>query len=1033
VYFHQDQRCFIAGCPFAFYCAIVSLLYQLKNFEPERQEPTPLRNGHALLKRPPWRLFACTLLMLLPLSSVAMAGLSEECSSLFERGNQYYKRADYPKAVEYLERAARIAENAFGPDNPNVSLVYNSLSTAYLAQGRYNEAEPFLLRALQIRERYVGPSSPDLIPVLSNTALLYDSQGRYSNAEALYQRVLAIQQAAAGTDHPSVAISLGNLANLYQHQGRYIDAEKAYQRGLSIFEKAFGSDSSNLIFLIDNLATLYGNEGRHDDAIKLFERSLVLKEKASGPANQTVTPTLTYIASLYDRDGRFADAEQLYKRVLAISEANRDAGSIGAALNNLAAFYRARNRLAEAESLYNRSLTFQQKAHGPNHPDVATVLTNLAVLYDRKGRSAEAEQLYKRGLAIDEQTLGPNSAATASDVYALALLYAHLGRASEAEPLFKRALAIRENSTLYNPADIALSLSGLARFYDEQGRLPEALDAARKAVGIWGANGASAWDTNAGGGGSDQAMKDFLPEMIRILFQAYSSAGTAEQAIADEAFRASQSARGFETAQALAGMTARYAAGSDALGMLIREQQDLSHRAKALEAALVKILAQPLKERSAAAEATLRNEQRSVEANLKADDDRLHREFPRFVELARAQPVGVSDVQQALGSDEAFTALTLADKESYLFVIRKDKVSFFKLDLTRNQAAEAVKALRSALVDDTRFDTGKAHELYQKLFGQADELIADASYLIVVSDGALQSLPLSVLVTAVGDQSLKSTDYKSAAWLIRRQAITVVPAASSFVFLRNLAHPNRGGDPFVGFGNPDFHGTGAKRGIDTLSLYKGSKAVGERIRGLPSLPDTEDELRAEAKLLGSPETNLHLGADANVTTVKTLDLSNARIVAFATHAAVAGELVEVTEPALILTPPARPTPDDDGLLRASQISQLRLNADFVILSACNTAASDGTPDAEGLSGLAKAFFYAGARSLLVSHWEVQSGPTVKLTTGLIGALTAEPSIGRAEALRRSILAMIDSTTDNVENRPAAWAPFVLAGEGGAGR
>src|SRR5262249_57116814 len=115
---------------------------------------------------------------------------------------------------------------------------------------------------------------------------------------------------------------------------------------------------------------------------------------------------------------------------------------------------------------------------------------------------------------------------------------------------------------------------------------------------------------------------------------------------------------------------------------------------------------------------------------------------------------------------------------------------------------------------------------------------------------------------------------------------------------------------------------------------------------------------------------------------------------------------------LVLTPPARPTLDDDGLLRASQVAQLKLNADFVILSACNTAASDGTPGAEGLSGLAKAFFYAGALSLLVSHWEVQSEPTVKLTTGLIRALTIDPSIGPSEALRRSILATIDSAADS---------------------
>jgi hypothetical protein len=123
---------------------------------------------------------------------------------------------------------------------------------------------------------------------------------------------------------------------------------------------------------------------------------------------------------------------------------------------------------------------------------------------------------------------------------------------------------------------------------------------------------------------------------------------------------------------------------------------------------------------------------------------------------------------------------------------------------------------------------------------------------------------------------------------------------------------------------------------------------------------------------------------------------------------------------------------DDGLLRASQVGQLKLNADFVMLSACNTAAPDGKPGAEGLSGLAKAFFYAGVRSLLVSHWPVDSDATVKLTTGLFRAIAADPSIGRAEALRRSTLAPIDEAPDNSDAaHPVIWAPFVLAGEGGA--
>ena len=135
----------------------------------------------------------------------------------------------------------------------------------------------------------------------------------------------------------------------------------------------------------------------------------------------------------------------------------------------------------------------------------------------------------------------------------------------------------------------------------------------------------------------------------------------------------------------------------------------------------------------------------------------------------------------------------------------------------------------------------------------------------------------------------------------------------------------------------------------------------------------------------------------------------------------------------MLTPPAVATPENDGLLTASEVATLKLNADWVVLSACNTAAGDGTPDAGGLSGLAKAFFYAGARSLLVSNWSVPSKATVKLITGAFDELKKDPSIGRAEALRRAEMAMMDPSNPPEFSHPMAWAPFVLAGEGGAGR
>ena len=200
---------------------------------------------------------------------------------------------------------------------------------------------------------------------------------------------------------------------------------------------------------------------------------------------------------------------------------------------------------------------------------------------------------------------------------------------------------------------------------------------------------------------------------------------------------------------------------------------------------------------------------------------------------------------------------------------------------------------------------------------------------------------------------------------------------------------------------------------------------------LTPLPETADELRAVGGSLGAEPGDIKLGEAATVTDVKHESLDDYRVVYFATHALVAGEVEKFAkvkaEPALVLSIPDQPTEEDDGLLRASDVAMLKMNADFVVLSACNTAAGD-KPGAEALSGLARAFFYAGARSLIVSNWEVDSESTVALMTGMFEALKRNPHLSHAEALRLSMLQVIDHPSKPEWAQPKFWAPFIVVGE-----
>jgi CHAT domain-containing protein len=227
---------------------------------------------------------------------------------------------------------------------------------------------------------------------------------------------------------------------------------------------------------------------------------------------------------------------------------------------------------------------------------------------------------------------------------------------------------------------------------------------------------------------------------------------------------------------------------------------------------------------------------------------------------------------------------------------------------------------------------------------------------------------------------------------------------------------------------------GLREGVLPIAT-RGGLADISHIRQQAPLPETARELCDVARGLGADPDEMRLGARATKHEVKELsahgELAHYRIIHFATHGALAGQLTGTNEPGLILTPPNEASAKDDGYLSASDITGLKLDADLVILSACNTAAGDAN-SAEALSGLARAFIYAQARALLVSHWAVNSNATVKLITGAMSRLAADKSLGRAEAIRQSMLALIDKGLPH-EAHPANWAPFIVVGEGAAPR
>ncbi|CCD94553.1 conserved exported hypothetical protein [Bradyrhizobium sp. ORS 375] len=814
--------------------------------------------------------------------------------------------------------------------------------------------------------------------------------GQYREALPLAQAMVARLEATA--NKRDLAAALTNLGQVLASLGRDAEAELIYKRAISLYEAALGLDSVEIAPALNNLAALYQRQQRYAEAEPLFVRALAIREKALGSSHPDVGQALNNLATLYERQDRHRDAEPLFKRALVIyrKAAGNDSAPVATLLNNLGQLTKSDGRFDEAEPLIRQSLAIREKLLGADHPDVARSLNNLADLKQRQQRYDDAEPLFVRALAIRERALGPDHPDAVTALNNLAGLYLAAGRNTDALRLIDRAVARGQAQS-----KVALPVLFAA--------------------------------------GRDGGMP----------------AGQAFDAAIDVVQRSAQS----QAAAAVDKLAVRLAAGNDRLAELVRKDQDLAAANDALDKSLIAAVSRPAGQRDLAAEARDKARLAAIIAERAGLRATLAREFPDYAALSNPLPLKLAEIQPLLAGDEALVAFAAVDDRSFVLAITRDRFDWRQVPVGTDGLARDVMRFRRGLAPgalqdggdpSALFDLAVAHALYRTLLQPVDALIKDKRSLLIVPSGPLTALPFHLLVTEPPAAPVPGNvaGYRDAAWLLRRHAVAVLPSLGSLKALRGGPGGDRGGRPMIGFGDPVFDPAlaagprrsatkQAARSIATLAYTEFWRGAGvdrsQLARALAQLPDTADELNAVASDLGAPASDLHLGTDASESTVKHTPLADYRIVYFATHGLVAGDVKGLAEPSLALSIPASPSALDDGLLTASEVAQLKLNADFVVLSACNTIAGD-KPGAEALSGLARAFVYAGARALLVTHWAVDSAAATRLMTDTFHRLKEHPTIGRSEALRQAMLALLDDRSSPANAYPSVWAPFVLLGE-----
>lgn len=969
------------------------------------------------------------------------------------------ERGEYAKAEALFNQALAILEKTGGPDDPSVAQVLSNLGMLYFNEGKLSRAEPPLQRAVAIREKALSPDHPDLAQAINNLAWVHAEGGDFGRAEPLLKRALAIQEKAFGPEHRDVGKYISNLGSLYYLQGRLSEAEPALRRALAIQEKALGTIHADVAQTLNNMAMLYSRQKRQTEAEAFLHRVVAIHEAVYGQKHGSFALSLSNLAGMHLAAERHSEAEGLYVRALEVAEraVGPDHVYVVEALAGLAITRMKKERYAEAEPLLARSLVITERLG--NKLYAASLLSSISDLHMAQGQYEKAASFSARAIGLLQATFGP-------EAHFMAPLLADDAFINLSRGDFAGALAQSRRS-----AEVVLQRTarGIANY-----RKDAALGEIKRSANSFHNLVRSAW-------GEAERNPSERSKLAREAFQAAQWAQGSEAAVSLSQMAARSSAATPAVASLMRerqDLSAEWQAKDKLITASRGRPDDQRNRAEEAQ----------LSTRMAAIDARLGVIDRRMASEF-PDYSSLANPAPLSVEDVQRQ----LDAGEALVLVLDIGRQKPLSEETFVWVVTKSEVLWLRSELGTESLKREVDALRCGLdlaawataegrrncMEHQRistavepkpnepppFDHARAHRLYTALLGGAADAVK-GRHLLVVATGPLSQLPLQVLVTAPPTDA----DHRKTQWLARSNAITVLPAVASLQALRRIAKPSLARKPMIGFANPLLDGDQAdtefgklyKELADLARVRTGctrieTQRTAER-RGFPRslgadlrlrarldvaelrrqspLPETADEVCEVARTLKADPGEIRIGARATEREIKALSasgqLAQYQVVHFATHGTVGGEIEGANEPGLIMTPPREASEQDDGYLSASEIAALKLDASWVILSACNTASGNRIEGAEALSGLARAFFHAQARALLVSHWAVESNATVRLVSGAIGESVRDAGVGRGEALRRAMLSLIDMGQPH-EAHPAYWAPFVVVGEGGAGR
>ncbi len=831
---------------------------------------------------------------------------------------------------------------------------------------------------------------PFLSPLQATGALLLIEVGRLDEAEPLARSALATAQAGEEAGLIDQALAMNALGGLAFARNDLTAAETAYCTARDLGLAAAQPNHAMVV-----------NDASSCGAVKFYlERgdTLAAMRLASDHAHAYLPPDHPKMGNVLNsayavllRYGRYAEAEPLIRRHLELERQLRsgDADEIYDPLSLLGRALELRGNFADAEEVFRAAAGMADRLQSPTQPWArGRARSNLATVIARQGRLAEAEAEARGGV----ERLVADLEATNSNIGSGRVQWAdhleRLGRREEALAQVDAGLALLTADYPEEHSEVIVARLIRARVLAGLGRTDEALAASRAASDRF----AKQLFDLAASETERVALSRVLPLAFADHVAVALAAGSMEEAVYG-AQLVLLSEQGLGNARIAAAAVAR----QEGLGAAV----DRLDTARAQVAEADQALARAQAEGSAEA-AALAPRLAAARDEAAAAQDALLAAFPQYAALARPQVPTLAELQARLVPGELLVLPLALPDRAVTIAVSPDGVTWGETAIAPVALAALAEQVRASAQAIGTFDVAASRALFAVVFPQGVQpALADARDLLFPASGYLARLSPAVLLTGPADPARLAR----APWLVRRAGLRVVADLARLGAER--APP--GARDFLGVGAPD---------ALPAALASGAS--------LPPLPLARAELADLALAIGAPKSTLLAGAEATEAHLAALDLPDFGVIAFATHGLVGGEVAGLDEPALVLSAggsgedPARR--DADGLLTASEIAGMKLMADWVILSACDTAAGESA-GAPGYSGLARAFAQAGAHSLLLSHWRVRDDAAAALSVDTLRRAAA--GSGRGEALRQAQLALMARRDLPDAAHPAVWAPFVI--------